>query len=267
GLYPVLEMDYSRKYRNPDPDSGSTGNRAGKFPGAYWQFLRFGSGIPLNFSSGAWRCEIQPALFFELVSDLSGGKAESIGSDWMAGLTLSSAILRKTSYRDLFPKWGVSINFSCFKAFSMARWGNNITGRILLYLPGLLPNSSLRILNSASILSFDRFPNSTRDFPRGQVVYQTRDMYNFKLDYAFPVSYPDYHLSGLIYVNRIKANLFFDAGTRLKEINWFMSAGLDLTFDYYILRSGIYLETGIRMMYFPVTRKTGAELLLGFSVN
>ncbi|MFA5815662.1 MAG: hypothetical protein WC865_08590 [Bacteroidales bacterium] len=263
GLYPVLEMDYSRKYRNPDPESDSTG----KFPGAYWQFLRLGSGIPLNFSSGAWSRKIQPTLFFEQVSYLLDRDSEYNNSAWMAGFSFSSALLRKTSYRDLFPKWGVSMNFSYFKAFSLAKRGNNMTGRIILYLPGLLPNSSLRILNSASLLTFDQFLNSIQDFPRGQVVYQARDRYNLKIDYSFPISYPDYHLSWLIYINRIKADLFFDAGTQLYVTNWFMSTGLDLTFDYHLFRSGLQLESGIRMMYFPTTRKTGAEFLFAFSVN
>ncbi|TSA39264.1 MAG: hypothetical protein D4R64_00230 [Porphyromonadaceae bacterium] len=267
GLYPTLEMDYSRKYRNPDPESDSTGHRSGKFPGAYWQFLRFGSGIPLNFSSGAWSRKIQPTLFFEQVSYLLDRNSELNNSAWMAGLSFSSVFLRKTSYRDLFPKWGVSMNFSYFKAFSLVRRGNNMTGRIILYLPGLLPNSSLRILNSATFLTFDQYFNSIQDFPRGQVVYQARDRYNLKIDYAFPIAYPDYHLSWLIYIKRIKTDLFFDAGTQLYIKNWFISTGLDLTFDYHLVRSGIQLESGIRMMYFPTARKIGAEFLFAFSVN
>ena len=267
GLYPVLEMDYSRKYRNPDAESDSTLNQSAKFPGSYWQSLRLGAGLPLNYSSGAWIRKIEPALFFEQVTDLSDRNEEFNGSAWMAGLSLYSAFLRKMSYRDLFPRWGLSMNFSYFKAFSPDKSGNNITGRVIAYFPGLLPNSSLRILNSASLLTFDQFLNSFQDFPRGQVVYQVSNSYNLKIDYAFPVSYPDYHLSWLIYINRIKANLFFDAGTGLHEKNWFLSTGVDLTFDYHLFRSGIALESGIRMMYFPMTRKAGAEFLFSFAVN
>lgn len=267
GFYPALELDYSRKYRNPDDGSDSIRNQSDKFPGAYQQFLRIGSGIPLNFSSGAWSRQIQPGLFFEQVSDLSGRKNELNHSAWMAGCSVYSAFLRKTSYRDLFPRWGISMNLSYFRAFSQVGDGNNFTGRIMVYLPGFLPNSSLRILNSASRLTVDQFSGSIQDFPRGQIAYQALSRYNLKVDYAFPVSYPDYHISWLIYVKRIKADLFFDAGSRLNENNWFLSTGLDLTLDYYLLRSGIALESGIRMMYFPTTRKAGAEFLFAFSVN
>jgi hypothetical protein len=267
GFYPTLELDYSRKYRNPDPVPDSTNLIPHRFSQAYGQYLHFGSSLPLNFSSGAWSRTIQPTLFFERVRYLLDPNSEYNNSAWMAGLSVTSAFLRKTSYRDLFPKWGVSANLSYFKAFSQTKRGNNLTGRIILYLPGLLTNSSLRILNSASLLTFDQFLTSLQDFPRGQVVYQVRNTYNVKIDYAFPVSYPDYHLSWLIYIKRIKADLFFDAGTGIYEKNWFMSTGLDLTLDYHLLRSGIALESGIRMMYFPTMRNVGAEFLFSFAIN
>lgn len=266
GLYPTFDLDYVRKYRNSYPFTDTAGELSEKSLHAYWQLVRFTSGVPLDFSSGAWNRKIQPSLFAERVFDLSG-TTDFSSSAWIAGINLSASILRRTSNLDLFPKWGVSVNFSRFKAFTLGEWGNNTTGRIMLYLPGFLPNSSFRILNSANLLSFDHYSLSLKDFPRGQVVYRARDRYNLKLDYAFPVSYPDYHISGLIYLKRIKADIFFDAGTRLKDINWFYSSGLDLTFDYYVLRSGIKLESGIRMMYFPNARETGVEFLFSFSVN
>ena len=106
-----------------------------------------------------------------------------------------------------------------------------------------------------------------QDYPRGLVINQSGSLYNLKLDFAFPVSYPDYHLSWLIYIKRIKADLFFDAATQLNKNEWKRSVGLDLTLDYFLMRSGIQLESGFRMMYFPETRNTGAEFLFSFSVN
>jgi len=267
GLYPTLEMDYSRKYRNPDPESDSKDSQTGKTPVAFQQNLRIGSSIPLTFTSGAWSRKIQPTLFFEQISYLQNRSSDLNHSVWMAGFSISSSILRRMSFRDLFPKWGVSMNFSYFKAFGKTRQGNNFIARMITYLPGFLPNSSLRILNSIRQLTFDQFDSSISDFPRGQVVLSTDQNYNLKVDYAFPVAYPDYHLTWLIYINRIKADLFFDAGTNTNYKNWFTSTGFDLTFNYHLLRVGLPLESGIRMMYFPTVRKIGAEFLFAFSVN
>jgi hypothetical protein len=98
-------------------------------------------------------------------------------------------------------------------------------------------------------------------------VYESNQNYNLKIDYAFPVFYPDYHLSWLVYIKRMKANLFFDAGTRFDQRKWLMSSGIDLTIDYHLFRIGIALETGVRFMYFPIKRTAGAEILFSFAVN
>lgn len=263
GLYPSLELDFNRKYLNHRPESDSTG----MISGAYQQLVRIGAGLPFSLSSGAWSRKIQPTIFFEQFSYLQEHQSEFDRSAWMAGLSLSTHILRKTSYRDLFPEWGFSMNLSLFKAFNRQDRTNNLTGRIIVYLPGLLPNSSLRILNSVSKVNIPQFYSSIlQDFPRG-LAFMNNQSYNLKIDYAFPISYPDYHLSWLIYIKRIKANLFFDAATPLRDRNWEESTGIDLSIDYHLLRIGIVLESGIRMMYFPARRKIGAEFLFAFSAN
>lgn len=268
GLYPTLEVDYNRKYRSPDPESDSKDSQPAKFPVAFQQNLRIGSGIPLTFTSGAWSRKIKPTVFFEQISYLQDRNSDLNQSVWMAGFSISYSFLRKMSYRDLFPKWGASMNFSYYKAFCKTpHLENNFIARIITYMPGILPNSSLRILNSIRQLNFYELDSSISDFPRGQIVSYWGQSYNLKIDYAFPVAYPDYHLTWLIYINRIKADLFFDAGTSTYNINWFLSTGLDLTFNYHLLRVGVPLESGIRMMYFPVFRKIGAEFLFSFSVN
>jgi len=267
GWYPTLDIDYNRKYWHTEGEMDSTGNQKWKFPLANRQHVHVASALPLSYSSGAWSRRIQPAIFFELANELSQRNEEFNGSTWMTGVSLYLSVLRKMSFRDLFPKWGLSVRMNAFKSFDQSGWANNMNGRVMLYLPGLLPNSSLRVLNSANLMKVDQFNNSIEDSPRGQVIFHSPRSYNFKVDYSFPVSYPDYHLSWLVYVKRIKADLFFDAGTLLDKVDWFLSTGLDVTLDYHLLRSGIFLESGIRMMYFPASRKVGAEFLFAFSIN
>ena len=263
GLYPSLEVDYSRKYINLNRESDSLA----KYLIASQQFIKIGAGLPISFSSGAWSKKIQPTLFFEQVGYLQDRESDFNRSAWTAGVSLSSSFLRNLSYRDLFPKWGVSMDLSLFKAFSNTSRVMNMTGRIVLYLPGLLPNSSVRILNSLNMVGMEQFYTLIQDYPRGRINGLSNYSYNFKIDYAFPVAYPDYHISWLIYVNRIKADLFFDSGTPLQERDWFNSTGIDLTMDYRLMRIGIALESGIRAMYFTESRKLGAEFLFSFSVQ
>lgn len=263
GLFPSLEMDFSRKYLN----LARITDRPGQDFIPYQQFIKIGAGLPLSFSSGAWYKKIEPSLFFQQIGYLQDRKTEFNRSAYMVGFSLSGAILRNTSYRDLFPRWGMSMNLSLFKAFTKTKRVNNMTSRIVLYLPGLLPNSSIRVLNSISMVGLHQFYSLIQDYPRGRFTLMSNYCYNFKFDYALPIAYPDYSLSWLIYIKRIKADLFFDAGTPLYEKNWFSSTGFDLTIDYHLLRIGILLESGIRAMYFPTVGKIGAEFLFSFSVK
>jgi hypothetical protein len=186
----------------------------------------------------------------------------------MTGASFSSQITQKLSFRDLFPKWGFLLDFSYFKAYSQGSNGDNLTGRVLFYLPGLLPNSSIRIHNSLRLLAVNQFTSTLmQDFPRGLVTSSTADYYNIKIDLAFPIAYPDYNISWLLYIKRIKANLFFDAGTSLPDPAWFSSIGVDVTMDYHLFRVGIELDSGIRMLYFPTYKKMGVELLYSFSIK
>ncbi len=262
GIYPAIELDYSRKYRN----FGEVTDTSKPRMGAYQQFLRAGAGIPLNFSSGAWTRKMQPTLFFEQIAYLNEG-APDTRSVWLAGGSFSASVLRNLCYRDLFPKWGYSMKLSLFKAYRGEESIMNSTARLMLYFPGLLPNSSLRILNSASMVGMGLMPAMVEDYPRGRLYAVSNNAYNLKVDYALPIAYPDYSLTWIIYIKRVKADFFFDASTPLYHRDWFTSTGIDLTLDYHLLRIGILLESGVRAMYFPASRKFGAEMLFGFSVK
>ena len=266
GLYPSLKVDLNSKFFTAD-----TGELVRDYPEGYRhgyrQTARFGASLPLRLSSGAWSRAFEPGIFYAVEKfAYKGFPPLTTKTTSSAGVSLYASIVRNLSYRDLFPKWGFSFRGSWFRYFADGAKANNLTGRLMLYLPGMLPNSSLRILNSSNLISFGQ-NYSVQDFPRGQVIYNALSSYNLKIDYSLPVSYPDYHVSWLIYIKRIKANLFFDAGTPLEEINWFFSTGLDVTFDFNLLRMGIGMESGLRLMYFPTTRKPGIEFLYSFSVN
>jgi hypothetical protein len=267
GFYPALQLDLASKHFTGAGDL-SAGLRPEGYSYGYRQSARLSTSLPLRFSSGAWSRSLEPGAFFETARTASPGVAPLTDRNArLAGLSLNASVVSNLSYRDLFPKWGISFRGSWFTYYRDDSRSKNLTSRLLIYLPGLLSNSSFRVLNSMNRISPIDYPDAVLDFPRGQIVRQAQSSYNLKLDYALPLSYPDYHLTWLIYIKRIKADLFFDAGTPVPEIKWFMSAGLDITFDYNLLRTGIDMESGFRLMYFPTTRKPGFEFLYSFAVN
>jgi hypothetical protein len=59
GFFPILELDYRRKTQNALPDNDTMAID----PSDPIQSFRFGTSIPLDFSSGAWKRTFQPGLF------------------------------------------------------------------------------------------------------------------------------------------------------------------------------------------------------------
>ena len=54
-------------------------------------------------------------------------------------------------------------------------------------------------------------PKHLLEKPRGyHFQYQTRQQWAFKTDYALPLLSPDWSIGSLIYIRRLRANLFYD---------------------------------------------------------
>ena len=262
GFLPVIDADFQREYRRPESDENGTNNPL-KF---YSQKSNVQLYVPLNFSSGIWSRRIIPALSLlnntRTIGDIIGQPS------FAAGGSLQLTFLRKISYRDLYSALGFSMGINASRTINKAFRGWNLSARLMGYLPGGLRNSSLRILNSFTSLSYPMLVNNPYpDYPRGhQAKNQTR-YYSFKADYSFPLAYPDWSLSWLLYIKRIRTNLFFDGGYFYQEREWLFTSGIDLLADFNLLRTGLDLESGIRVFYFPQSSSFGAEFLYGFKIN
>jgi hypothetical protein len=90
-------------------------------------------------------------------------------------------------------------------------------------------------------------------FPRGYNSYTSDRVSRLGLNYAFPVAYPDLALGPLVFLKRIKANLFADMAHM--EFNFpftgsrdLYSSGAELTFDIRLLRL-LDVNLGVRYSY------------------
>lgn len=81
-----------------------------------------------------------------------------------------------------------------------------------LLLPGLLRNHSLVLsgaIQSRDTLNFYRFTNSF-PFSRGYESLNFPRMWKGSLNYHLPLLYPDWGFAQILFIQRIRANLFFD---------------------------------------------------------
>lgn len=264
GWFPVIEFNYLREYRAPDTLAGDgLPSRRLEF---YNQSARGRISIPIHFSSGRWTRHFTSALF--LINRFGRNSGGEQYPPWMAGLSMDLKIASKLSARDLFPKTGFTLSGEIMKPLSANSKGDNLNARLLVYMPGGLANSSIRVLNSVHFNSFTLFlEDPYADLPRGTSVLPGDRYYSFKADYSMPLAYPEWSVSWLLYIKRLKANLFFDGSFGWDHQDWQFTTGLDFLADYHLIRAGVQLESGIRMLYFPQDKRFGAEFLYGFSLN
>ncbi|MCW3088584.1 MAG: hypothetical protein JWQ78_1970, partial [Sediminibacterium sp.] len=106
-----------------------------------------------------------------------------------------------------------------------------------LYLPGLGNNHSLVLtgaLHTRDTLLQYLFSNNF-PFSRGYTAVDFPVMWRFGANYHIPIAYPDWGVGGIVYFQRLRANLFFDHTTgkslRTGTLYPFQTVGTELFFD------------------------------------
>jgi hypothetical protein len=105
-------------------------------------------------------------------------------------------------------------------------------------------------------------------------------MYALRVDYKFPLFYPDFSIGRFTYVKRIKSSLFYDyAWLSIPAVDshgnvhtgyhqlGFSSTGIELISDVHFFRFFVPFELGIRSYYRPDYRNWGFNLLLSANLN
>ena len=174
-------------------------------------------------------------------------------------LFVSARMTRFTALQHLNPRLGV-VGFARLRqAFTPGRiGGRSINFGGTLYLPGIRPNHSFSIeadFQKERLLDSYRFSDGF-DYPRGYDISLRRDRFvKFGVNYAFPIWYPDVAFSGLAFIKRVKANLFYDHGLMTvsefpftERTDKMRSAGVELGFDFRAFRL-LEVDLGIRYSY------------------
>ncbi|MGE9312206.1 TolB family protein [Niabella sp. CJ426] len=141
----------------------------------------------------------------------------------------------QTTTQDIYPKWGYSVNTQFRHALNLYDSWQGYAGAAL-YLPGLARAHSL-VLNGALQYSGSEqrvFGNRTA-FARGYAGRDSAGIYAARANYHFPVFYPDWGFANILYLQRIRANVFYDytqalnkSGTRSATLQ---STGAEICMD------------------------------------
>jgi hypothetical protein len=123
-----------------------------------------------------------------------------------------------------------------------------------VYLPGVFKHDGvlLRYAYQQESVGNYRFSSSI-NFPRGYLYTSFNRLSTMGIDYRFPIKNTDFNLGRILYVTRLKGNLFGDLGIGedilSKTTQSFHSFGVDLSAQFHAFRFSQSFELGVRAMY------------------
>ncbi|MBC7866026.1 MAG: hypothetical protein H7X88_00700 [Gloeobacteraceae cyanobacterium ES-bin-316] len=168
-----------------------------------------------------------------------------------ANAFLSFSNVSRQARQHINPRWAQAITLNYRKAFNFFETGKFV-GNSAIYFPGLFRNHSL-VLNAA-FQKRDSLPDlfsNNFSYSRGYEALNTRRMYKLGVNYHFPLVYPDWGLGNIFFIQRIRANSFFDYSNSKARVNGQLteiinrSAGGEVFFDSKIWNS-LPVSFGIR---------------------
>jgi hypothetical protein len=201
-----------------------------------------GFSIPLNLSTGRSFTFLNfGSQYVYNQSNFKGAYKDTLGK---ISYSYSSNFLSLTheiqkSPQQIFPHFAQTISIAYKTSLSHFN-GFQFVANANLYLPGLLKTHSIKINGAYLRRDSARQINFSSGFPfsRGYNSINLYKMYKWGADYHLPVFYPDAGFANILYLLRVRANLFYDY-TQVNDFNTnrnkfsasLRSAGTEISFD------------------------------------
>jgi hypothetical protein len=211
--------------------------------------------VPLNFIGGR---TFKSLLFgggynLEQVPYIGIGKnvIENNAFKYMNAF-LSFSNRSRQAKQHINPRWAQAFSFNYRQGFNYYET-KKIIGNASLSFPGLFVNHSLVFTGALQVRDTlpDMFSNNY-SFARGYEALNTRRMFKGAVNYHLPLFYPDLGIGNILFVQRVRANVFYDHNISRARLNGKLtdiknrSTGAEIYFDGKIWNA---LEAGIGVRY------------------
>ena len=217
--------------------------------------LKAGVSVPLNFTKNKWIKGMQPYIgvsqkFLKMNKDSD----YKFNTDQFTSLTYQfyAYNILKRSVRDIFPKWGQ--NFTA--VYRHTPFGQSANQQFFastnLYFPGFVRHHGFKVYAAYQNTATSNYPySSLLSIPRGYNNIYLEEMMSFKVDYAFPIVYPDLAIPSVVYLKRVYSHLYFDFINDLNHADWsaYESSGIELYTDWHFLGLPAVFTLGGRYSY------------------
>jgi len=154
-----------------------------------------------------------------------------------ANISFSVSNISRQARQHINPRWAQSLAVNYRKAFTFFK-GQKLVGASSFYFPGIAPNHSL--VFNAAYQKRDTVPDffsNNFSYSRGYEALNTRRMYKLGVNYHFPLFYPDWGAANVVFIQRIRANAFYDYTNARARVNGLLtsivnrSTGGEIYFD------------------------------------
>ena len=275
GLYPIIDLSFQHGNRRTslyidrlEPLDSLRTDR--------WQYNQLTAGfrLPLQLTNSKYGQAINLSAYYNYLQvsgyDLPFRYQTEVGSAGsLNAITygFSYTHLLRQSKRDVAPRWGQTLSIN----YRTTPFGGKLTAEQLgvqtnFFFPGLLKHHSLRFRAGYQQQAKGTYLfGPTVFFPRGQLYVSDDDIRTGSAEYKLPVANTHWALGRWLYVQRIKAGLFYDRseGKSVLEVrdvfgrlrgyetrkNTFQTTGLDVSFVFNVLRLRTPFEAGFRTIY------------------
>jgi hypothetical protein len=248
-LYPILAIQASTIKRSAIIDNANRSWREiNLFAGTY---------VDYNFSSRSFARKLTPLIGLNRTG-LSGDIDTSITS-LLGQITFVQQQIQ--ARKNIFTHNGRYLQMRYSRAIDSFKAGQVVL-RSGLAFRGVGTNHNILLeIDLKADLKGSEYQFSNGLNHRGYGVLPAEKAIRVAADYHFPLLYPDWGLAGLIYIYRVRANLFYEHSRIFRGSDTrstFQSAGVEVVFDVKIVNE-VAASFGVRYSY-PINNSIGTSI-------
>lgn len=205
----------------------------------YWKELDFHGGfsIPLTLSSGLYSRSLSVSSMYHYLERFPQGAFRFTNpSIQYIGNTLVFNNQRIRARQHIYSHFGQYLALQYNRSLTNV-FAEQLFARLDLYLPGVLPSHSLVLQSAWQQRDTSRNYSFSDNFAyaRGYNEPFYEHIYKLGANYHFPIAYPDWGFAHILYLMRIRGNVFYDYSRAYNFISKtnreYKSAGGELFFD------------------------------------
>ncbi len=211
--------------------------------------------IPLNFSKDAINRGLNFGINagFQKYNSLEKGNFRKPEDYFVLSSTINFFNERVKAYKQLNPRFGQELSIQFKGKNNEISLNNNYSVSLdgKFFFPGISRTHTLVLSGHIHNDNSKFYSIYSGNWIRGVTNLDFKTNRVMRVEYGFPITYPDIAIGPLAFIKRIRANMFFDYGFEDRRVNTISSLGVDLVSDMGIFNFGsvFTLPLGVRLSY------------------